>query len=121
LADFLNWTAVDAGTSITRRMHGYTVGAAAEWYQGALLSVPGVFDLSNVPNSEHSSRVHEYQKPTFEIERRHEIAGRPGKVLLTLFDSPRRMACSRRGPLARPPAPRPTLRRCAVSGPTAAS
>jgi high affinity Mn2+ porin len=91
-ADFLNWTAVDAGTfDYAADAWGYTVGVAAEWYQGAWALRAGVFDLSNVPNSEHlEPGFHEYQTD-FEIERRHEIAGRAGKVLLTLFDSHGRM------------------------------
>jgi high affinity Mn2+ porin len=91
-ADFLNWTAVDAGTfDYAADAWGYTVGVAAEWYQGAWALRAGVFDLSNVPNSEHlEPGFHEYQTD-LEIEKRHEIAGRAGKVLLTLFDSHGRM------------------------------
>jgi len=91
-ADFLNWTAVDAGTfDYAADAWGYTVGVAAEWYQGAWALRAGVFDLSNVPNSEHlEPGFHEYQTD-LEIEKRHEIAGRAGKVLLTLFDSHARM------------------------------
>jgi high affinity Mn2+ porin len=90
--DFLNWTAVDAGTfDYAADAWGYTVGVAAEWYQGAWALRAGVFDLSNVPNSEHlEPGFHEYQTD-LEIEKRHEIAGRAGKVLLTLFDSHGRM------------------------------
>ena len=56
--DCLNWSAVDAGSfDYAADAWGYTVGAAAEWYQGAWTTRFGVFDLSNVPNSEHLDRT----------------------------------------------------------------
>ena len=91
--DFLNWAAVDAGTfDYAADAWGYTVGAAGEWYQGRWTLRLGVFDLSDVPNSVHlEPGFHEFQK-VMEIERRHELAGREGKVLVTFFDSRGRMA-----------------------------
>jgi len=91
-ADFLNWSAVDAGAfDYAADAWGYTVGAAAEWYQGDWTLRGGVFDLSDVPNSEHlEPGFHEFQM-LLEIERRHQIAGRPGKLALTIFDSRGRM------------------------------
>jgi high affinity Mn2+ porin len=91
-ADFLNWTAIDAGTfDYAADAWGFTVGAAAEWYHGAWALRGGVFDLSNVPNSEHlDPGAHEFQI-VLEAERRHELAGQPGKVLVTYFLSRGRM------------------------------
>jgi high affinity Mn2+ porin len=91
-ADFFNWAAVDAGTfDYAADAWGYTVGAAVEWYQGAWTQRAGVFDLSNVPNSEHlEAGFHEFQM-IVESEHRHEIAGQPGKVMITVFDSRGRM------------------------------
>jgi high affinity Mn2+ porin len=91
--DFLNWATVDAGTfDYAADAWGYTVGAAAEWYQGRCAVRVGVFDLSNIPNSEHlEPGLHELQG-VFELEHRHELAGLPGKLLLTVFDSRGRMA-----------------------------
>ncbi len=91
-ADFLNWGAIDAGSfDYAADAWGYTVGAAVEWYQGAWTYRAGVFDLSNVPNSAHlEPGLHEFQTDV-EIEHRHEIAGRPGRLLLTVFDSRGRM------------------------------
>jgi high affinity Mn2+ porin len=91
--DFMNWTAVDAGTfDYAADSWGFTVGAAAEWYQGAWALRAGVFDLSDVPNSETlDPGFHEFQW-VGEVERRHELDGMPGKLLLTLFDSRGRMA-----------------------------
>jgi high affinity Mn2+ porin len=90
--DFLNWAAVDAGTfDYAADAWGYTVGAAAEWYQGAWTVRAGVFDLSNIPNSEHlEPAFHEFQS-VLELERRHHILDHPGKVMLTVFDSRGRM------------------------------
>jgi high affinity Mn2+ porin len=91
--DFFNWTAVDAGTfDYAADSWGFTVGAAAEWYQGAWALRAGVFDLSDVPNSETlDPGFHEFQW-LGEVEKRHELAGMPGKLLLTLFDTRGRMA-----------------------------
>ncbi len=91
--DFLNWTAVDTGTfDYAADAWGYTVGAAAEWYQGRWTLRAGMFDLSNVPNSEHlEPGLHEWQT-VIELEHRHELAGLPGRLLLTAFDSRGRMA-----------------------------
>jgi high affinity Mn2+ porin len=91
-ADFLNWAAVDAGTfDYAADAWGYTVGAAAEWYQGDWTSRFGVFDLSTIPNGVHlDSGLHEFQLVA-ELEKRHQIGDRPGKLMLTLFDSRGRM------------------------------
>jgi high affinity Mn2+ porin len=90
--DFLNWAAIEAGSfDYAADAWGYTVGAAVERYQGAWTVRAGVFDLSNVPNSEHlEPGIHEIQGD-LELERRHEILGHPGKVMLTAFDSRARM------------------------------
>jgi high affinity Mn2+ porin len=91
-ADFLNWTAVDGGAfDYAADAWGFTVGAAAEWYRGAWVLRAGVFDLSNVPNSAHlDPGFHEFQM-ILESEHRHDIAGQPGKVTATMFDSRGRM------------------------------
>ena len=56
--DFLNWAAIDTGSfDYAADAWGYTVGAAAERYQGAWTVRAGVFDGSNVPNSVHLGRA----------------------------------------------------------------
>jgi high affinity Mn2+ porin len=92
-SDFLNWAAVDAGTfDYAADSWGYTVGAAAEWYQGVWTLRAGVFDLSEVPNSETLDHgFHEFQW-VGELERRQELLGMPGKLLVTAFDSRGRMS-----------------------------
>ena len=91
-SDFLNWSAVDAGSfDYAADAWGYTVGAALEWYVSSWTLRGGMFDLSDVPNSAHlDPGFHEFQV-NVELERRHELRGRPGKVLLTVFDSRGRM------------------------------
>jgi high affinity Mn2+ porin len=88
----LNWAAIDTGTfDYAADAWGYTVGAAAEWYQGAWTVRAGVFDGSNVPNSVHlEPGLHELQVD-FELERRHEILGHAGKVMLTAFPTRARL------------------------------
>jgi high affinity Mn2+ porin len=90
--DFLNWGAVETGSfDYVADAWGYTVGAAAEWYQGVWTARAGVFDGSNVPNSEHlEPGIHEGQVD-LELERRHEILGHPGKVLLTAYGTRARL------------------------------
>jgi high affinity Mn2+ porin len=90
--DFLNWTAVDAGSfDYAADAWGYTVGASAEWYQGPWTLRGGAFDLSNIPNSVHlDPGFHEFQLIA-EFEHRQRVAGHPGNVMVTLFDSRGRM------------------------------
>jgi high affinity Mn2+ porin len=92
-ADFLNWAVVDAGTfDYAADAWGYSVGASAEWYQGRWALREGLFDLSDVPNSTHLEHGgHEFQM-LMEIERRHELFGHPGRLLITVFNSRGRMA-----------------------------
>jgi high affinity Mn2+ porin len=90
--DFLNWTAVDAGSfDYAADAWGYTVGAAAEWYRGPWTLRGGLFDLSDVPNSEHlDSGGHQYQL-VLEIERRFAVVDHPGRLYVTGYDSRGRM------------------------------
>jgi high affinity Mn2+ porin len=90
--DFLNWAAIDAGAfDYAADAWGYTVGAALERYQGQWSLRAGIFDLSDVPNSAHlEPGFHEFQMIT-ELEHRHQIAGHPGKVLVTGYETRGRM------------------------------
>ncbi len=91
-SDFLNWSAIDAGAfDYAADAWGFTVGAAAERYQGSWTVRAGVFDLSNVPNSTHlDPGFHEFQL-VGEIEQRYSLLGETGHLRLTLFDSRGRM------------------------------
>lgn len=90
--DFLNWAAIDAGAfDYAADAWGYTVGAAVERYQGQWSFRAGIFDLSDVPNSAHlEPGFHEFQMIT-EVEHRQQIAGHPGKVLVTGYETRGRM------------------------------
>jgi high affinity Mn2+ porin len=92
-ADFLNWAVIDTGTfDYAADSWGYTVGIAIERYIGAWTFRAGVFDLSDVPNSEALEHgFHEFQL-VGEIERRYEMFGQTGRLLVTGFDSRGRMA-----------------------------
>ncbi len=91
--DFLNWAAVDGGAfDYAADAWGYTVGAAVERYTGSWTVRAGAFDLSNIPNNVHlDPGMHEYQMVA-EVEKRYEVFGQTGRVLLTGFDSRGRMA-----------------------------
>jgi high affinity Mn2+ porin len=91
--DFLNWSAIDAGSfDYAADAWGFTVGVAAERYQGSWTLRAGVFDLSTIPNSEQlSPGLHQFQIVA-EIEKRYELFGQPARVLVTGFDTRGRMA-----------------------------
>ena len=90
--DFLNWALIDAGTfDYAADAWGYTVGAAAEWYAGRWTLRGGVFNLSKVPNSEHLEYDFSQFQQIAEVEERHEIGGRAGKLKITAFLSRGRM------------------------------
>jgi high affinity Mn2+ porin len=85
-SDFLNWALIDTGTfDYAADSWGYTVGVTAEWYQGAWTLRACDCDLSIVPNSPYLDRRYAQFQWIGEIERRHTIGGRPGKVVATAF------------------------------------
>jgi high affinity Mn2+ porin len=91
-SDFLNWAALDAGSfDYAADSWGYTVGAAAEWYEGVWALRAGVFDLSDIPNSPRLEPGFDEFQMDLELERRFSVGGRHGKLLLTVFDSRGRM------------------------------
>jgi high affinity Mn2+ porin len=79
---------IDTGTfDYAADSWGYTVGAAAEWYQGAWTFRAGIFDLSVAPNTTAlDPRFGQFQW-LGEIERRYTIWEQPGKVAVTGFVS----------------------------------
>ena len=84
--DFLNWTILDTGTfDYAADAWAYTVGAAAEWYQGPWTFRGGLFDLSIAPNQTAlDSRFEQFQW-VGEIERRYVLWEQPGKLAITGF------------------------------------
>ncbi len=84
--DFLNWTLLDTGTfDYAADAWAYTVGAAAEWYQGAWTFRAGLFDLSIAPNQTALDPAFGQFQWIGEIERRYSIWGQPGKLAVTGF------------------------------------
>jgi high affinity Mn2+ porin len=91
--DFLNWAAINTGSfDYAADAWGYTVGLALERYLGSWVFRGGVFDLSNIPNSETLEHgFHEFQMVA-EIEKSYLLFGQTGRVRVTGFDSRGRMA-----------------------------
>lgn len=91
-ADFLNWSVIDAGTfDYAADAWGYSAGVAAEWYVGSWTWRAGVFDLSDIPNSQTLEPGFDEYQVDVEAEHRHELFGEPGKIDLTVFESRGRM------------------------------
>ena len=80
--DFMNWSLIDMGAwDYAADAWGYTYGGAVEWYQDRWAIRAGLFDLSTVANSTDLDPVFVSQTQfNFELEERHEIWDRPGKV-----------------------------------------
>jgi high affinity Mn2+ porin len=90
--DFMNWSLVDAGTwDYAADAWGFTYGAAIEWYQGQWTARAGVFDLSVVPNSVELDHHFDQLQVVYELEHRHEVRGRSGKLAVVGFVSHGRM------------------------------
>ena len=83
---FLNWALVDTGTfDYGADSWGYTVGAAAEWYQGPWTLRAGIFDLSSTPGAATLDPQFGQFQSIGEIERRYDLWGQPGKLAVTGF------------------------------------
>ncbi|HVY34772.1 MAG TPA: carbohydrate porin [Caulobacteraceae bacterium] len=90
--DFMNWALIDTGTfDYAADAWGYSAGGAVEWYEGPWTVRAGLFDLSNVPNSQALDARFDQFQTVGEIERRYSLGGRAGKVTLTGFVSRGRM------------------------------
>src|SRR5665213_1028403 len=94
-ADFFNWTLIDAGAlDYAADAWGYSYGGSAELYRGRWALRAGLFNLSNVPNSEKLESDFSQYEAIGEVEERHAIAGHAGKLKLTLFFNHGNMALS---------------------------
>jgi high affinity Mn2+ porin len=90
--DFLNWAIVDTGTfDYAADAWGYTVGGAAEWYQGPWTLRFAVMDLSIVPNSPTLDSSFGQFQMIGEGERRWTVAGLAGAARITGFITRGRM------------------------------
>lgn len=84
--DFMNWTVIDTGTfDYAADAWAYSVGAAAEWYQGPWTFRGGLFDLSIAPNATHLDPQFGQFQWVGEIERRYVIWDQPGKLAVSGF------------------------------------
>lgn len=82
--DFLNWTVVDGGAfDYAADSWGYTAGVAGELYKGRFTARAGFFDLSKVPNGEGIEPDFRQYQAVGELEERHHLFGRAGKIALT--------------------------------------
>src|SRR5262249_2188993 len=80
-SDFLNWAIIDTATfDYAADSWAYTYGTAIEWYQGRWTLRAGVFDLSTAPNSAALDPGFRQFQLVFEVERRLDLSGQPGKV-----------------------------------------
>jgi high affinity Mn2+ porin len=90
--DFMNWTIIDTGTfDYAADAWAYSVGAAAEWYQGPWTFRGGMFDLSTAPNATHLDAQFGQFQWVGEIERRYTIWDQPGKLAINGFVTRGRM------------------------------
>jgi high affinity Mn2+ porin len=91
-ADFLNWSVIDAGAfDYAADSWGYSLGAAAEWTQGPWTARTGLFALSREPNGTTLDASFAQHQWVAEVEHRHDLGGRPGKVRLLAYASHARM------------------------------
>ncbi len=92
-ADFMNWAIIDTGSlDYAADAWGYTMGLAIERYIDAWTFRLGLFDLSDVPNSETLEHGLDELQLVGEIERRYMLWGQTGRIMVTAFDSRGRMA-----------------------------
>ena len=90
--DFLNWTLVNTGAfDYAADAWAFTYGSAVEWYTGQWTLRAGVFDGPVVPNSTDLDPTFGQFQMVGEIERRYELGGQPGKVLVTGYLSRARL------------------------------
>lgn len=85
-SDFLNWSLIDSGAfDYAADAWGYTYGATAELTQGRFTWRLGLFDLSRVPNTTQLQRGLAQFEIVGEVEERHQLWGRAGKLKLLGF------------------------------------
>jgi high affinity Mn2+ porin len=90
--DFLNWTLVNTGAfDYAADAWAFTYGGAVEWYTGQWTFRGGVFDGPAVPNSTDLDASFGQFQMVGEIERRYDLMGQPGKVLVTGYLSRARL------------------------------
>ena len=83
---FLNWTINELGAfDMASPAFNYTYGAALEWYQAWWTVRAGFFLEPTHPNSlDVDTKLHQFQ-PLVELEERHALQGKPGKLKVLVF------------------------------------
>lgn len=85
-SDFLNWSIVDSGAfDYAGDSWGFSKGVSVEWTQSRWTLRGGLFDLSTVPGSIDLDTHFSQYEWVGELEARHQLWGRPGKVKLLAF------------------------------------
>ena len=86
---FLNWTLMTHGAyDFAADARGYTWGAALEYFDRGWAVRAGRFIQPKQPNQlQLDSRIFRHYGDQVELERSHELGGRPGKIRLLAFRS----------------------------------
>lgn len=91
--DFMNWSVIDAGAfDYAADAWGFTYGAAAEWTQDFWTVRAGLFQMSRVPNGKIVNVDFSNRSAVVELEERHQLMDRPGKLKLLFFANRASMA-----------------------------
>jgi high affinity Mn2+ porin len=90
--DFLNWSIIESGAfDYAADAWGYAYGASAEWTRQWWTLRGGFFDLSKAPNGKVLDASFKQYEVVTELEERHRLGGRAGRVKLLLFDNRAKM------------------------------
>ena len=90
--DFFNWAVINSGAfDYAANSWGYSYGVATEWSQNWWTLRGGLFDLSKVPNEKHLETDFSQFEIVSEVEERHKLFGRDGKLKLLGFVNRGRM------------------------------
>jgi high affinity Mn2+ porin len=85
-ADFFNWSLIDGGAfDYAADAWGFTNGLSLEWNTGEWTMRGGLFQMSEIPNAKIAGYHFHNFMSVAELEQRHQWAGHPGKLKLTLY------------------------------------
>ena len=86
--DFMNWSVVESGAfDYASDAWGYSVGASAEWYQGAWTLRGGLFNFPRDYNGPVLGADFAQQQGIGEIEHRHSLGGHAGALRIGVWRS----------------------------------
>ena len=85
-ADFMNWSIVESGAyDYAADAWGYSYGASLEWTQSWWTARGGLFALSKIPNGKVLDPEFKQREWVGELEERHQLGGRPGKLKVLAY------------------------------------